>query len=220
MIYSQENFLSELERVRIRNTVLALRSKWKMVTKPESIGYLSASQKQNTHFFTLGDSAYCMEKDSIPKDAIDLNVRKILLREFSWLYDKVLKNATEVTGAKTILHPDFTVPGFHISRVPVPYTPEFYHQDKSILAYDDEADMESVYSILLLIEKPKRGAWLDYQVGIQNKIKHYKYGYYYSWKSTMPHRIGGFQSDMGEQRITFQCHYYYNERLKANLVYF
>jgi hypothetical protein len=205
MIHSEKDFFTESERLSLRRSVLMLRNKWTMVTGQDAIGY---AQAKKTYFYTLGDSLYEMESNDKKEDDINRGTQKILLKEFKWIYDRIFKKIEELTGKQVKLYNGLTVPGFHISQVPIQYSPSYYHQDRSILMYRPKVDMNTVYSVLLLIEKPKNGAWLDYLDNAENKlVKHYHYGQFNMWKSTMPHKIGGFFTLPGEHRITLQCHY-------------
>jgi len=219
MIYSEKGFFSELERLKIRQSVLLLRNRWTMVTGQDAIGY---SPAKKTYFYTLGDSLYEMDSNDKTESDINLGIRKILLKEFGWIYDRIFSKLEELTSKKVKLYNGLTVPGFHISQVPIRYSPSYYHQDRSILVYRPEVNMNTVHSVLLLIEKPKNGAWLDYLDNSGNKlIKNYHYGQFNMWKSTMLHKIGGFYTMPGEQRITLQCHYCTDPNdNKTILVYF
>lgn len=219
MIYSEKGFFSESERLKIRQSVLLLRNRWTMVTGQDAIGY---SPAKKTYFYTLGDSLYEMESNDKKESDINLGTRKILLREFKWIYDRIFTKIEELTGKKVKLYNGLTVPGFHISQVPIHYSPSYYHQDRSILLYRPEVNMDTVHSVLLLLEKPKNGAWLDYLDKDGNKcVKNYHYGQFNMWKSTMLHKIGGFYTLPGENRITLQCHYCTDPNdNKTILVYF
>jgi hypothetical protein len=205
MIYSEKEFYTESERLKLRQQILALKKRWTMVSGQDSIGYANVKK---TYFYILGDSLYEMESNDKKEEDINRETQKVLLKEFSWIYDRVFKKIEELTSKKVKLYNGLTVPGFHISQVPIHYSPSYYHQDRSILMYRPEVDMNTVHSVLLLIEKPKNGAWLDYLDNAGNKlVKHYHYGQFNMWKSTMQHKIGGFFTTPGEHRMTFQCHY-------------
>ena len=152
-------------------------------------------------------------------NTINQEVQQILYREFNWIYRRICNKIHQITGKNTVLHPKLPYPGFHISELKHPYEVPYFHTDTSITEYISNIDMSGAYSLLVLIEKPSEGAWLESKVGDVKTKHHYQYGALHRWKSTVPHRVGQFNTGEGERRITLQCHYYYNSKLDCNLVY-
>jgi hypothetical protein len=160
--------------------------------------------------------------DEIVAD-IDQRVRGLLVQNFSWLYLRLCDKIQSVTGKPTQLHPDLTVPGFHIGHRSGNTADDaigFYHQDMSILRYDVEANMETNRSVLVAIDIPVAGAYLLYLQDEQQQRLPYKLGAFHQWDARLQHKVGGLRVMPGEHRITLQCHYYYNARKQCNLVYF
>lgn len=210
----EEDFITEQERLTIKQLVLILKPCW-TDHRPE--------RYSNVDFSTLGNALYIMEgTDAIAAD-IDQRVRDLLVENFSWLYLRLCDKIQSLTGKPTQLHPDLTVPGFHIghrSGDTVDDAIGFYHQDMSILHYDPEANMETNRSVLVAIDIPVAGAYLLYLQDNQQQRLPYKLGAFYQWDARLQHKVGGLRVMPGEYRITLQCHYYYNARKQCNLVYF
>jgi len=205
MFYEENNFFSEEERIEIKKRVLELKEHWEVV---------------GPDFFTLGESIYLLEQ-KIPTK-INETTKKIVIDNFGWIIERICKNIEKITSIKTIIHPKLPSPGFHISKLPFEFKTRRFHQDSSILKFDKSIDFNTVHSVLLLIEKPSYGAWLDYRFENKDEVQkyYYEYGKFISWKSDLYHKIGNLKCLPEEHRITLQCHYGYSSDMKKNLVYF
>lgn len=212
--YVEENFITEDQRLSVRQTVLNLQPHWS-THRPEKYS--------GVNFSTLGNALYIMESDAMRIEDINQQVRQILLENFGWLYQRICDKIQHITGQPTMLHPFLTVPGFHLGHKPGVMTDDtiaFFHRDMSILSYDPESNMETNRSVLIAIETPSSGAYLMYKQNNEVKKFHYKTGALHQWDARLEHKVGGLTLMPGEHRITLQSHYYYNARMKCNLVYF
>ncbi len=207
----EENFITEHERLSIRQRVLDLEPCW-TTHRPEHYS--------NVDFSTLGNALYIMEASGHAAQDIDQQIRALLLENFDWLYQRIYNKIAQHTGRPTRLHDSLTVPGFHIGHVAQDSNIDFYHQDLSILQYDVEANMETNRSVLIAIDKPSSGAYLDYLHEDNTRTLDYVLGAWHQWDARIKHKVGGLKINPGEHRITLQCHYYYNARMQCNLVYF
>lgn len=201
MIYLKPNFITPEERLQIRQQVLDLRPHWRSI--------------QHT-WYGLGDSAYTVQDLS----KINQEIKSLLIEEFSWLHDRICAEITRQKNIPTELHPILPCPGFHISEIPIDHTPPTYHIDSNVQGFIPNVNIETVYSVLLLIERPTPGAWLDYLKDDKSRIFHYEYNAFHQWKGTLEHRVGGYKVLPGEHRITLQCHYYHDKEAGKNYLYF
>lgn len=212
--YVEENFITEQERLNIRQAVLDLKPYW-TDHRPE--------RYSNVNFSTLGDALYIMESTQMSANDINQTVKNLLLDNFTWLYQRLCDKITTMTGIPTQLHPALTAPGFHIGHKPgatLDDTIEFFHNDMSILTYDAESNLDTNRSLLIAIELPSSGAYLLYKDAGQVKRLQYKPAALHRWDARLDHKVGGLTLLPDEHRITLQSHYYYNARLQCNLVYF
>ena len=212
----EEDFISNDERLAIKQKVLDLKPYW-TDHRPEWYS--------GVEFNTLGNALYTMYAAKIKLTAADIDqqVRSLLIENFSWLYQRIGNKIQSLTGHPTKLHDALTVPGFHIGYKLSDREDSvinFYHQDSTILFYDSESSMETVRSVLVAIDMPATGAYLLYLNDGQQHRLNYKLGAFHQWDSRMDHKVGGLKIAPGEYRITLQCHYYYNARMQCNLMYF
>jgi len=220
MFYNEPNFLSPIELDAIRSEVLALRDDWRMIV-PDELDYVALAYELNEEgygFYILGDSVYLMATDQKTPEDVDQVVQQKLKNRFSWLSNKVMDKVQDITGIETRQHP-VTQGGFHISTLPIHFTPERLHVDSSIIYYAD-ADPNRVKSVLLLIDEPDEGAWLEY-ADRDNQLakKQYELGTFHMWNGNMFHRIAELKATNG-MRMTYQCHFYYDPKQKCNWLYF
>lgn len=214
MVYTEQNFITEQERVAVKQTVFELEDLWTTYD-------LRPSMHSIQKFSTLGNALYLMEADNQFPPCINRKTRSILIDKFNWLYQKICMKVADQTGKNTQLHPGLTVPGFHIGHVLGTYRVPQYHNDMSILTYDTEASLEHSYSILIPIELPTNGACLEYvDKNNQTQIMPYKLGAWHQWKATVHHKVGDLILLENEHRITLQCHYYLNVRTDTNYLFF
>lgn len=213
-IYVEENFITEQERLAVKQFVLDHKPYWSN-HRPE--------RYSGVDFKTLGNALYIMEAELVAAADINQEVKSLLTNNMSWLYQRLCDKIASLTGIETRLHPYLTVPGFHIADVPGNITDDtisFFHQDMSILTYDKESNMETNRSVLVSIQDPSSGAYLLYKDHDQIKKLHYKHCAFQHWDARMEHKIGAMRLLPGEHRITLQSHYYYNARMQCNLIYF
>lgn len=214
MLHTEQNFITEQERVTVKQTVLELKDLWTTYDLRPSINSI---QK----FSTLGNALYLMEADNQFPPCINSATRSVLIDRFNWLYQKICMKVADQTGKNTQLHPSLTVPGFHIGHVPGSYQVHRYHNDMSILTYDREGSLEHSHSILIPIEIPSNGACLEYlDENDQKQVLQYQLGAWHQWKATLHHRVGDLLLLENEYRITLQCHYYLNVRADTNYIFF
>ena len=205
MFESFPNFITDDEINQIKEKVIELRSHWRVLAGD---------------WFIFGDALYILQGEGLGLTSVDKEIQKVLADNFGWIYARLCNKIYQITGKKTILHPKLPLPGFHISELKQPYFISFFHTDSSITDYITNVKMNDVSSLLVLIEKPTDGAWLEAKVNNEITKHNYDYGVLHRWKSTVPHRVGQFNTGQDERRITLQCHYYYNPTLDCNLVYF
>jgi hypothetical protein len=210
----EEDFISEQERLSIRQTVLDHRQHWSDL-RPERYSGID--------FSTLGNALYIMEGEGQTVVDINQQVRSLLLEKFDWLYQRVCNKIEQLTGHPTRLHTELTVPGFHVVHKPSNTDDDtigFFHNDMSILSYDVESNMESNRSVLIAIDIPSAGSYLLYKHNDEVRKLDYKLSAFHQWDARLDHKVGGLKLLSGEHRITLQSHYYYNARQQCNLVYF
>ena len=211
MFHIEKNFITEEERLAVKQTVLDLKEHW---------DNLRPAWYSNVSFSTLGNALYIMEAEGNTVNQINLKVKELLNENFNWLFQRICSHVADMTQENTELHPYLTSPGFHIVHEPGNYTVGFYHNDMSILSYDPESNMQSNRSILIPIEIPSAGAGLLYTENRQEKQLPYELGAFHQWDARLDHKVGGLNIAPGEHRITLQCHYYYNQAHGSNFLYF
>ena len=207
-IYTEPYFILEEECYAIKNKVLELKDLWDNYTSP-------------IPFSTLGNALYLMEAEGLSSARINYSVKETLTENFGWLYQKICDKVSVMTGCNTQLHPTLTVPGFHIGNTPGDYKIDRFHIDASILRYDPQSDIETVYSILIPISIPRTfGAGLQYMKDGKQFRFTYELGAFHQWKGDLEHKVGDSILFESEHRITLQCHYYHNKVNDINYVYF
>jgi hypothetical protein len=210
--YVEKYFITEKERLAIKQKVIELKNLWDFYTDPTPNGVIP--------FYTLGNALYLMEITRTDISGINQPVRQVLIQNFGWLYQRICDKLTMMTGLNTKLHPRLTVPGFHIGDIPGNYKIDRFHKDGSIESFDPDGSIDTAYSILIPIEIPSAGARLQYLDNEQEKRFEYELGALLRWKATLRHKIGDSILQANEYRITLQCHYYHNTSQNLNYVYF
>lgn len=213
MFHIEKNFITEEERLAVKQTVLDLKEHWD--------NFENVTPDGANVYSVLGNALYLMEAQGQVLPQINWQVQEILVEYFNWLHQRICSKVADLTFCNTQLHPTLTVPGFHIGAVPGNYHVNRYHNDCSILSYDASGEhKETNYSLLIPIEVPTTGACLEYLDNNEQKKLPYELGGFYQWKATLDHKIGNFSLAPGEHRISLQCHYYYNREQDTNYVYF
>lgn len=173
-------------------------------------------------FYHLGDAVYIMKCDRKTAADVDQEVKSQLIARLGWLFDRICAKVTELTGVPTELH-GITSPGFHISTVPFDITgAAALHEDFSITRFEPDVDPDTIVSLIVLIEQPSIGAWLEWEHPVTKELKRYDYnfGSLHAWRGGLRHRVGSYETKVGEHRITLQCHYYFDKDKGCNRVYF
>lgn len=218
--YDAPGFLTDKERDWVAGIVLAMKADWQLILPDEQEWVSVAKQlhRQGYGFYTLGDAVYLLGNDKKSVDQINGPQQARLAHFFEGLNNQVMDHITTLTGVKTELH-GITQPGFHISTLPVHFTPDQMHVDFGITHFEPDADPETVRSVLILISEPEEGAWLEYEKDGQVGKKRYELGALHQWEGMMLHRIADLKATNG-MRITYQAHYYYDPNTKTNRMYF
>jgi hypothetical protein len=212
MFYFEKNFITEEERLAVKQKVLDLKDHWD--------NFENVTPNGANVYSALGNALYLMDAQGQHPPQINWAVQEILIENFNWLYQRICSQVADMTQCNTQLHPTLTAPGFHIGSVPGSYHVNRFHNDSSILNYDVEATQDTNYSVLIPIEVPATGACLAYMENNEEKELPYELGAFHQWKATLDHKIGDFQLAPGEYRITLQCHYYHNVAQDTNYIYF
>lgn len=240
LIERNENFREELdfitdsERNELRELVLSMKDDWAPIYPSEGNfgaailvvkGLLEKLAAAGIGFYHLGDASYTLKCGHKKASEIDFKVRDELVNKAGWIFQRVCDKVTEITGVRSELFKprEFTSPGFHISTVPfdIPGAAEL-HQDFSVTRYMDNVDIDSITSLIVLLEKPTVGAFLEWEEPLTKKLQqyHYKYGSLHMFRGNIFHRVGSYETKLGEHRMTLQCHTYYDTARKCNMVYF
>lgn len=221
-----KHFLTDEERQKVREDVLNMAEKWRPIYPSDHLfgpvmDILVKLAKAGLGFYHLGYAVYIMKNSSMRAEEAQDEVYDELLERFGWLFDRICTTVEKETGVPTELH-GITTPGFHISTVPfnIDGAAEL-HQDYSIGTYVDNVNPESIISLISVIEEPEGGAWLQWQHP-SGLLRRYDYNVnsLHAWRAGLFHRVGDYETKLGEHRITLQCHYYYDEERGVNRVYF
>jgi hypothetical protein len=230
----ETNFITDTERQELKDIVLSMQDDWTPIYPAEGNfgasaivvkGLLEKLANAGIGFYHLGDAAYTLKCGRKRVSEIDFKVRDKLVEKAGWIFKRVCDKVTEITGVPSqLFNPrDFTSPGFHVSTVPfdIPGAAEL-HQDFSVVRYMDNVDEDSITSLIVLIEEPTVGAFLEWEDPNSRKLSHYyyKYGSLHMFRGSLFHRVGSYETKLGEHRITLQCHMYYDKKLKRNFIYF
>lgn len=221
-----ENFLTDEERVLIREQVLQMKDKWRPIYPSEHMfgpvqDILEKLAKAGLGFYHLGYAVYIMKCSRMPAEHAHDAIYDELMVRFGWLFDRICSTVEHETGVPTELH-GITTPGFHISTVPFNIDgAAALHEDFSITKYVDGVDVDSIVSLIAVIEEPEGGAWLEWQHPVGHLGRYdYKPNSLHAWRASLLHRVGDYETKLGEHRITLQCHYYFDKERGVNRVYF
>jgi len=221
-----KDFLTDEERVSIREQVLEMKDKWRPIYPSDHLfGPVRDILEKLAHaglgFYHLGYAVYIMKCSRMPAEKAHDEIYDELMVRFEWLFERVCSIVEKETGVPTELH-GITTPGFHISTVPFDIKGAAdLHEDFSITKYVDGVDVDSIISLIAVIEEPEGGAWLEWQHPLGD-LKRYDYNLnsLHAWRGKLFHRVGDYQTKLGEHRITLQCHYYFDKERGVNRVYF
>lgn len=204
-------FLDKETLNRVKETVLSLRSFWKPWS-PHMQSHLADGSK----FMILGDTIYQLESNK----ELNKDLRHLMLKEFDFLYSKLIETVESLTGVPTTFRDDLPVPGFHISELKIKPTQRPYHVDDRIGAYANGAKSIALLSV---IESSINGAGLEYvNKNSQECYFEYEIGKLHSWGPDLLHRIAGdtLVTRAGETRMTLQGHCYFDTKLNKNILFF
>ncbi len=230
-IYKKENFITDEQTQLLKETVYRLKPFWKHVSEmpvnseevrskyPKEVVEHAEKVMENLHF--LGEGIYIIDKKLT---AIDKNTQRVLKLEFNWLYDMVIEHFKHLYNTPNVkLHDVLPIPGFHIFTGNKQERRDFdWHHDSTVDQYVDNVDNKTVYSFVILVETPKDTAHLDYKIPASNDIQilEYEKNTFHMWNGSLMHRIGAFNLEEGESRITFQGHIYYDKQDNFYKIYF
>lgn len=230
-IYKEENFLTDGQTQLLRDTVYRLKPHWKHVSKmpvnsvevraryPKELIEQAEKVMENLNF--LGEGIYIIDKKLT---AVDKNVQQILQDEFAWLYSMVIEKFKHLYNAPNVkLHDELPIPGFHIFTGTKQERRNFeWHHDCTVDQYVSYVKPETVFSFVILVESPKDTAHLDYKLAGSEETHtlEYEKNAFHMWNGSLMHRIGAFNLEETESRITFQGHIYYDEQENFYKIYF
>jgi len=230
----ETGFISEAERLELKQLLLELKDDWTPIYPAEGNfgsaaivvkGILEKLAKAGIGFYHLGDASYTLKCGDKSVNDINFEVRDKLVEKAGWIFQRVCDKVTEITGVPSKLFGprEFTSPGFHISTVPfdVPGAAAL-HQDYSVTRYIPDIDKSTITSLIVLIEEPTVGAFLEWEDTSRNTLQHYyyKYGSLHMFRGSLMHRVGSYETKLGEYRMTLQCHMYYDKKQGCNFIYF
>lgn len=230
-IYIKENFLTDEQSSTLKDTVYKLAPYWKHVSQmpvnseevrsryPSEVIAHAEKVMENLNF--LGQGIYIMDGKL---SEIDRDVQELLKKEFAWLYEMVVKHfKTLYNTPNVMLHDELPIPGFHIFSGNKQERRNFeWHHDSTVHLLVDNVDQSSVYSFVILVESPKDTAHLEYKLHNLDDIYtlNYRSNCFHMWNGSLMHRIGAFNLEEGEKRITFQGHIYYDTKDNYYKIYF
>jgi hypothetical protein len=230
-IRNDENFLTDEESKRMRDTVYKLKPYWKHVSNlpanseevrsryPQEV--ISHAEKVMENLNFLGEGIYVMDGKLT---AIDKNIQEILKTEFDWLYNKVIEHFKSLYNTPdVILHDELPIPGFHIFIGNEQERRDFdWHNDSTVCLYAENVDTNSIFSFVILVETPEDTAHLDYKIlnSSETHTLNYRKNCFHLWNGNLNHRIGSFQLKKDEARITFQGHIYHDKKQNNYKLYF
>ncbi len=221
------DFISDSECDAVREQVIELKDKWRAIYPSDHLfgpvkGLLVKLAGAGLGFYHLGDAVYIMKCDRKTAQDVDQEVKAELMSRFGWLFNRICAVVAAQTGVPTELH-GITSPGFHISTVPFDINgAAALHEDFSITLFEPDVDPESIVSLIVLIDEPSIGAWLEWEHPVTKELKRYdyKFGSLHAWRGGLRHRVGSYETKVGEHRITLQCHYYFDKDKGCNRIYF
>lgn len=228
------DFITTEEREKVRQIVLDMQDKWTPIYPAEGNfgssaiivkGLLEKFAKAGIGFYHLGDAAYTLKCGNKMASDINFEVCEEIIDKAGWLIERVCNKVEELTGVTTRMFKPkvFTSPGFHISTVPfdIPGAAAL-HQDFSITRYMPNVDTDTIVSLIVLLEEPTVGAFLEWEDPSTGELHHYpyKYGSLHMFRGSVFHRVGSYETKLGEHRITLQCHMYYDKERNCNFIYF
>lgn len=198
-----KNFLSSTETETLIDDVMDMKDFWYKAQPELQVGLEGG-------LYVLGNCIY------LRKNICKLN--RVISNKFSWVHHKIARKLEEITGTETVLSECLPPPGFHISTLRIEASEYLhFHTDNTIKEYVPNVDLRKVYSMLILLEAPDAGAYLE----TLEKMYQYEVGALHIWRGGVEkHRMSGLKCEEGEHRITLQCHSYYDEQQQKNVIYF
>lgn len=202
-----DNFLNSNECKEIKENVLALRSRWKLVIP---------SKEEQILGCMLPAGMYSKNYDSAGVE--DSNA--VMMEAFSGLYEKVRSRLEAHYKIPVAFHKSLQLPGFHVFSNTNPDSTSSYdrvnfHKD----AFDEihyHMPVGRVESIIVPIELPVTGGSLKFNESRASSERFvlrdddqtfvYKQGTMSVWSGELSHSIGPFTLEPGEYRITLQMH--------------
>jgi hypothetical protein len=217
-----KDFFTDGERNQIARKIYDLKPLWKKlhdydVYKDPTEIKESFSKNQ----YLLGDSIYPIK----PKNYSEINqeTQKILKAQFTDLiYSKLFSTFPtffeEFGGIE--YYPNLPIPGFHIFSGKQKEEPFGYHEDTSLMLWDQNIKPKRLFSFLSPILLPQNGAHLEWLDGNMSERKlPYKYNTLHIWHGLVKHRIGRHALNNFETRITLQGHLYITPEHKIQLFF-
>lgn len=198
-----KNFITESERNDLLTKVLWLRRLWYRAEPERQTGLEGG-------LYVLGNCIYLGKRDE--------DIDKQMYKLFSSVYYKIAIQLSEHTGIESTFSDTLPPPGFHISELKEDVSHLLhFHTDSTIQHHIDNVDLDKVRSMLIMLEAPEGGAHLE-----TIYAKHpYEVDALHVWNGGIEmHRMGGLKCSGDEKRITLQCHSYYDEEAKKNIIYF
>lgn len=216
------NFFTDGERNRIARKIIDLKPKWKKlhdydVYKDPTEIKESFSKNQ----YLLGDSIYPIK----PKNYSEINqeIQGLLKKEFTDLiYSKLFSFLPdyfmEYGGIE--FYPNLPIPGFHIFSGKQREEEFGWHEDTSLVLWDDNIIPKRIFSFLSPILLPQAGAHLEWlgPNGEENRMP-YEYNTLHFWHGLVKHRIGRHALTNFETRITLQGHVYLTTDRKIRIFF-
>lgn len=201
------NFLNESECKEIKENVLALRARWKIVISNKEEQILGCMLPAGM-YSKIYDSAGVEDSNAVMMEA------------FSDLYEKVRSRLEAHYKIPVVFHKSLQLPGFHVFSNTNPNSTSRYdrvnfHKD----AFDEihyHMPVGRVESIIVPIELPVTGGSLKFNESRASSERFvlrdddqtfvYKQGTMSVWSGELYHSIGPFTLGPNEYRITMQMH--------------
>lgn len=208
-----DEYLSELERTEVLESVYRLRDHWCPL-------YGGGFNKA----FLLPAALYAKSGNAEEYSKFQLAARADMMDEFGWLYTKLLETISDQYGLPAVFSPNLNFPGFHIFLGPIDNkdldpTKEHHSAPMGKIHLDNFPDFipeferkEHIESFVLPIQLPKKHStnlrWYypDQSREESSNTLTYSEGMLGHWHGQYPHAIGDVLLEEDEARITLQFH--------------